>query len=111
MYMYICIYIYIYIYMCVCVCVCVYVCVLYMDQHKPVCNLFNLSEETYSWSTVIPEGLIVTQRFKKFPTFYDIRIHIATFAEGRTYQLPSGQVLETRNKRPQWASDWRRHVP
>ena len=82
---------------------------MYMDQHKPVCNLFNLSEETNSWSTVIPEGLIVTQSFKKFPTFYIIRIHI----RGRPYvpTAPVGQVLEITNKRPQWASDWRRHKP
>ena len=81
-----------------------------MDQRQPVCNLFNLSEDTNSWSTVIPEGLIVTQRFKKFPAFYVTRIYIAIFAGGRT-NCPSGQVLETTYKRPQWTSDWRRHVP
>jgi len=37
-----------------CVYIYIYIHYMYMDQHKPVCNLFNLSEETDSWSTVIP---------------------------------------------------------
>ena len=70
-----------------------------MAQHKPTCNLFNLSEETNSWSTAIPEGLIVTQRFKKFPASYVTRIYIAIFAGGRTCQLPqwasAGNYVQT----------------
>jgi hypothetical protein len=47
-----------------------------------------VSEETNSWSTVIPEGLIVTLRFKKFPAFYVSSIYIAIYVGGHTYQLP-----------------------
>ena len=63
-----------------------YLCILI--SIKPVWNLFNLSGETNSWSIIIPECLIVTQRSTKFPAFYVTRICIAVFAVGRTYQLP-----------------------